>query len=209
MKGAHKQRIVGIIVLIAVAIIIYPFFYSWDDEYDSPALTVPEPPPIPEIPFYIEEATEKPSVTQEALAEIATIGDGSILTTSSQQGEAGSHIMLPQAEIAANLEPVVSENSKTETMQEKASGPVLGSNGLPVSWSLQLAALSREENANAMADKLRAAGYQVYVKQGMVRNKMLFRIYVGPDLDRQKLEGMRANIDEQYGVDSLLVRFVP
>lgn len=212
MKGTHKQRIVGIIVVVAVAIILYPFLLS-RDEYDSATLVIPEPPPAPEIPFYVEESTNSP-LSEKALAEIAKIGDGSILATSSPLEEEVDPVTPSSAEIVNAEVSVTADNSSTSASTSSLPmvaepKPTLGSDGLPISWSLQIAALSIKENANGMVDKLRAAGHQAYIRQTVAGNKMLYRIFIGPDLDRQKLEELRIPVDKQYGVKSLTVRFVP
>ena len=217
MKGTHKQRIVGIIVVVAVAIILYPFLFS-RGEYDSAALIIPESPPVPEIPFYVEESMNS-SLSEKALAEIAKIGDGSILVTSSPLEEEVDPVTPSSAEIVNAEVSATADNSGTSASTSSLpvvaepvvaeSEPTLGSDGLPRSWSLQIAALSIEENANGMVDKLRAAGHQAYVRQTVAGSKMLYRIFIGPYLDRQKLEELRIPIDKQYGVKSLTVRFVP
>ena len=212
MKGTHKQRIVGIIVVVAVAIILYPFLFS-RGEYDSAALIIPEPPPVPEIPFYVEESMNSP-LSEKALAEIAKVGDGSILVTSSPLEEEVDPVTPSSAEIVNTEVSVTTDNSGTSASTSSLpvvaeSEPTLGSDGLPRSWSLQIAALSIEENANGMVKKLRAAGHQAYVRQTVAGSKMLYRIFIGPYLDRQKLEELRIPIDKQYGVKSLTVRFVP
>ena len=212
MKGTHKQRIVGIIVVVAVAIILYPFLFS-RGEYDSAALIIPEPPPVPEIPFYVEESMNSP-LSEKALAEIAKVGDGSILVTSSPLEEEVDPVTPSSAEIVNTEVSVTTDNSGTSASTSSLpvvaeSEPTLGSDGLPRSWSLQIAALSIEENANGMGKKLRAAGHQAYVRQTVAGSKMLYRIFIGPYLDRQKLEELRIPIDKQYGVKSLTVRFVP
>lgn len=212
MKGTHKQRIVGIIVVVAVAIILYPFLFS-RGEYDSAALIIPESPPVPEIPFYVEESMNSP-LSEKALAEIAKIGDGSILVTSSPLEEEVDPVTPSSAEIVNAEVSVTTDNSGTSASTSSLpvvaeSEPTLGSDGLPRSWSLQIAALSIEENANGMVNKLRAAGHQAYVRQTVAGSKMLYRIFIGPYLDRQKLEELRIPIDKQYGVKSLTVRFVP
>jgi DedD protein len=47
------------------------------------------------------------------------------------------------------------------------------------SWTVQVGAFSREQNALALYDKLKRLGYDVYMKEAIVNNTRFIRVRVG------------------------------
>lgn len=86
---------------------------------------------------------------------------------------------------------------------------MLDSNGVPVAWILQVASVS----SAAKADELRASLLEIhekaYVKKIERGEKDLFRVYIGPNFERAQLENIQAAIDTRFGVNSLIVRYLP
>ena len=72
-----KQRIIGALVLIALAIIFLPMLFSSKDEHPLPRVEVPTPPapvmpPVPDIqvePVQVPEPVEIEEITYEPVAE--------------------------------------------------------------------------------------------------------------------------------------------
>lgn len=75
--------------------------------------------------------------------------------------------------------------------------------GVPVAWTLQLASFKDAANARALRKQLLKAGHKVYSRQ----NGTLVKVYVGPELKKQRLEALKKGLKEQFGLDGLLVRF--
>ena len=104
-------------------------------------------------------------------------------------------------------EPVDFESAPAVAAVEQLS---LGSNKIPVSWSLQLAAFSQFNNAEQLQDRLRADGFHAYTREGKdSKGKSLYRVYVGPDLRKEKILKLRKAIEKDYSLKGLVVRFVP
>ena len=55
-------------------------------------------------------------------------------------------------------------------------------------WALQLGSFSKEANAQVMRDKLRAKGYASYVDVLKKPDRSVYRVRIGPELDKQLLE---------------------
>ncbi len=81
--------------------------------------------------------------------------------------------------------------------------PTLDANGIPAAWSLQLASFRDERNAKSLRAELTQAGYKVYIR----RADELVRVYVGPEMQRTRLEKLKVTIKEQYSLDGMIVRF--
>lgn len=81
--------------------------------------------------------------------------------------------------------------------------PTLDQEGVPVSWTLQLASFRDEANARALRAQLLKAGYKVYIRHmtGLVK------VFVGPELQRSRLEALQATLKQEYALDGIVVRF--
>ena len=92
----------------------------------------------------------------------------------------------------------------------KDDRPSLDQSGMPVSWSLQLAAFSKALNAEQLQDKLRSDGFHAYTREGKSsKGNTLYRVYVGPDLRRDKILALRKSIEKNYSLKGMVVRFIP
>jgi DedD protein len=80
---------------------------------------------------------------------------------------------------------------------------VLDQQGVPVAWTLQLASFKDEANARALRKQLLKAGHKVYTR----KNGSLVKVYVGPELKKQRLESLKKGLKKDFGLDGLLVRF--
>ncbi|MCL6268694.1 SPOR domain-containing protein [Sansalvadorimonas sp. 2012CJ34-2] len=167
MEQKRKQRLAGALVLLAAAVIFYPLFFGRDMPGEERAVKIPEPPPVPEVPQYIE-VLETPMEVPAVPADYET------------------------------PPPAVSER------------PTLDEQGVPVSWTLQLAAFSKQANAEQLQNKLRDAGYRSYTREGAANSgKRLFRVYVGPELRKDKILELRQELEKQFKLKGLAVRFRP
>ncbi|NRA22096.1 MAG: SPOR domain-containing protein [Oceanospirillaceae bacterium] len=92
---------------------------------------------------------------------------------------------------------------KTPQPSVKTHTGELDQQGIPVAWTLQLASFKDEANARALRKQLLKAGHKVYSR----KNGALVKVYVGPDIKKQRLEVLKAGLKRDFGLDGLLVRF--
>lgn len=104
--------------------------------------------------------------------------------------------------------PVVSEKPKVKTvssvdMKKVASKPQQEKSKKSASklvrYSIQAGSFSKKENAQALVDKLRKQG----MPASLVAKGNLYRVKIGPELDKKKAADMRAKLDKQ-NINSLL-----
>lgn len=117
------------------------------------------------------------------------------------------------AEPAAPVEPVALEPLPVEIEQQVAEilpgpspvedTPTLDQDGLPVAWGLQLASFKDERNARSLQADLLKAGYKVYIR----RSETLVRVYIGPEMQRTRLETLKERIKQEYALDGMITRF--
>lgn len=116
---------------------------------------------------------------------------------------------LKPAVDAAIKKSAVSEKTKVKTVTpvEKTKAASKAQKETPrksgsklVRYSIQAGSFSKKENAQALVEKLRKQGLPATV----VAKGNLYRVKVGPELDKKKAADMRARLDKQ-NIESLLI----
>ncbi|MFJ4445713.1 SPOR domain-containing protein [Pseudomonas sp. NPDC089422] len=215
-----KQRMVGALVLVALAVIFLPMLFTRQDEMrqvrvdapQAPAMptlpevkvepvTVPEPQPLPEAP------EQPPVVVNESTAPVKTPSQP---ITPSPQTQPQTQ---PQLQVQAQPKPQTPV--PTPAPAAKPAAPVatapapapskIDVNGLPVSWSIQLASLSSRAGAENLQKTLRSQGYNAYIRSAGGMN----RVYVGPLIERAEADKLRETINRQQKLNGFVVRFQP
>ncbi|MBV1786554.1 SPOR domain-containing protein [Marinobacterium sp. D7] len=108
------------------------------------------------------------------------------------------------AVVSVPVEPLQEAIDKVEPSLDPTSDtPGLDQEGVPVAWTLQLASFRDESNARALRSELLEAGYKVYIRHmaGLVK------VFVGPELQRTRLEKLQAQLKQEYALDGIVVRF--
>lgn len=114
----------------------------------------------------------------------------------------------PLSEI--KLEPVVPTHRKEQSapVPVKKIETVESSRELkePVSaFALQVSTVTIKDNAYDLRDKLRKQGYSAYVETRTKNGKTSYRVRIGPELDKSKLEKMKVTIKKEQGLDGFIV----
>ncbi|AIZ32219.1 SPOR domain-containing protein [Pseudomonas parafulva] len=216
-----KQRMVGALVLVALAVIFLPMLFTREDEMrqvhvevpQAPAMPspsevkvepvqVPEPQPLPDLseqaPVVVDESTAPPSAPSQPI-------------TPSPSQNAQPSAAKPQAPVAdAKVEsraaqPAAQPPAASATASKPAAASKVDANGLPVSWSIQLASLSNRAGADTLQKTLRSQGYNAYIRSTGGLN----RVFVGPIIDRAEAERLRDTINRQQNLKGIVVRFQP
>ncbi len=111
---------------------------------------------------------------------------------------------LAAARIQSNvptLKPVVrrldTDQSQEQSPSEATQSPRLSG------WMIQVGSFSQENNALALREKLRNAGYSAHVFDE--DDGSIFKVRVGPELDRERANAVKAQLQENEGIDGLVV----
>ncbi|AJQ48395.1 MULTISPECIES: SPOR domain-containing protein [Pseudomonas] len=210
-----KQRMVGALVLVALAVIFLPMLFTREDEMRQVHVEAPQAPAMPSLPevkvdpvavpepqVIAQEPQQPPVVVDESTAPPATPSQP---ITPSPQTQAQVQPAKPQAP-APKAEPKPVATPAPATAVAKAAAPSkIDVNGLPVSWSIQLASLSNRAGAEKLQQTLRSQGYNAYIRSAGGMN----RVYVGPLIERAEAERTRDAINRQNSLKGFVVRFQP
>lgn len=192
-----KQRMVGALVLLALAVIFLPMLLSREDEsqrvqVDAPAMPVaPEAPEVELQPVAVPEPQLLPDEPIGADADAAQSLEPSEPVVSELPAEP-----ITSATPAAMPEPVLTPPPAPSK---------LDANSLPISWSVQLASLSSSDGAQKLQKTLRSQGYNAYIRSVDGMN----RVFVGPLIERAEADRLRDQLNRQHKLNGFVVRFQP
>ncbi|MBV6287768.1 SPOR domain-containing protein [Pseudomonas aegrilactucae] len=201
-----KQRMVGALVLVALAVIFLPMLFTREDELRQVQVEAPAAPAVPALPQVQVEPVAVPEpqvIPDEALAaQQPSAPSTPIAPAPVVEPEPAPAPAAPQAQPAtpAPAKPVATPPKAAATAPSKVDV-----NGLPVSWSVQLASLSNRANAENLQKTLRSQGYNAYIRAADGTN----RVFVGPLIERAEAERLRDVINRQQKLKGFVVRFQP
>jgi DedD protein len=200
LQQATKQRIVGSVVLIALALIFLPIVFDGEGSYDTQISS--RIPDIPEIePFTVAEPTRP--VIQANQPNFATEASSNTDTTAEQAQQEPDEIPLQDTDLVAEgvAEIVTSEPSYVR------QGPELGPDGLPAGWSVRLGTFSDSDNAAALLERLLDADYKAYSRTLQRDQGELTAIYVGPWLDRARVDNYLKELQTRFNLAGIIERY--
>lgn len=218
-----KQRMVGALVLVALAVIFLPMLFSREDEMRQVRVEAPEAPAAPSMaqvqvePVAVPEPQvlpeENPVIVDESTAPVQApstpIAPAPIAVPAPVPAPVPTPAPAPTvAAKPATPPPAVKPEVKPAPAVASVAKPAAGktdANGLPVSWSVQLASLSNRAGAENLQKTLRSQGYNAYIRSAGGMN----RVYVGPLIERAEAERLRGVISRQQKLNGIVVRFQP
>lgn len=72
-------------------------------------------------------------------------------------------------------------------------------------FAVQIGALRSEADANALRDRARAAGFASYVERANISGSTLWRVRVGPELQRANADKLKGEVKTKLGIDGNVV----
>lgn len=206
-----KQRVVGALVLLALAVIFLPMLFSREDDVRQVVVEAPLMPKPPAMPTVEVQPTEVPEPQAEdaengvppAETAAAQAPSAPIASSPAQQSQSAQPKAPAPQPVAPAQQPAQASAAPAAPAQQPAQR--LDSNNLPVSWSVQLASLSNRARADELQKSLRSQGYNAYVRSFDGMN----RVFVGPVVERAEADRLRDQLGKQQKLNGFVVRFQP
>jgi DedD protein len=210
LDKAYKQRMVGALVLIAIAVIFLPMLFSRQDEarrvqVDAPA--APQAPVLPQVKVESVPVPEQQTLPQEPVPEEDAATSVPVPTPSPAPAKpvVAAKPAVPAVAVAPAKPTAAPAPAPAKPVTAAAEPSRVDANGLSVSWSVQLASLSNRANADNLQKTLRTQGYNAYIRTSDGVN----RVFVGPLIERAEADRLRDQLDKQQKLKGIVVRFQP
>lgn len=207
MNDGLKQRLVGAVVLLALAVIFLPVFFQ-----DRPVRQVDTEtriPPRPQVEPEEFSAPERPSDIDPAPEPedmfVSDAGDDRPLMDA-EDGSAADESAEAQAEPEAEPEP---DNTEGADPEDDELEPGLDDGDIPRAWVVQVGSFQSAEAAARLRDRLQGEGYAAYTRRVRANERQINRVLIGPKVEKRQAQAIQNEVDELLGVNSLVTRFEP
>lgn len=198
MNQGAKQRIVGTVVLLALALIFLPIIFDGQGSYQAPVSSrIPATPIISILP---EPIQSRPVIVGDV--ETLEADELEVATTASVI----ERVEEP-AVVIATEEPVSDVEITESTAIFSREVPQLSDAGLPQGWVVRLGSFSDSENASNLVKRLQDAGYKAYSRSMRSDQGALTGVFVGPWLDRGQVNEYQQKLQEEFSLAGLVVRY--
>lgn len=205
MERSTQQRLLGAAILLAILVIVVPEWLDgagYRNRYPAD-IDIPEAPEFKPLPASDPLPIEAPQLDAQPVQETLDASTDVIPVADTASMDTGTRNAEPDAAAPAETAPPVVVNppkpateSKTETKAKPAAKPAMKN-----AWALQIGSFSDKKNALKMRDQFRAKKYSAYVDE----EKGSFRVRIGPELDRTRLERMQTRITKEEGIKGMIV----
>ncbi|WP_238377148.1 SPOR domain-containing protein [Neptunomonas antarctica] len=189
-----KKRILGASVMVLAAVVLFPLFLTGEGYRERHLEShIPTAPAVADAIDVTPQTQLLPDTSEYPAAQVAT----ELVVSESKSSQ--KVVVTVQPKPDQEMPP----QKKRPVISVDNSRPLLDEQNVPVAWTLQLASFSDESNARALRTLLIGAGHKVYTR----RNADLYKVYVGPDMQRDRLEKLKETLKSDFGLDGIIFRF--
>ncbi|MCC4614893.1 SPOR domain-containing protein [Xanthomonas campestris pv. asclepiadis] len=154
-------------------------------------------------------STPAPATAAKPNSSVAAASTAAPTKTESLPPEPAKPVAAaPKPAEAPKPAPAKPEVAKTEPAKPEPAKPVVAAPAAPaassVGFAVQLGAFGRAEDADALRDRVRAAGFSAFVEQVRTDKGALNRVRVGPVANRGDAEQLRAQVAAKVGISGMV-----
>ncbi|CAH0990360.1 hypothetical protein SIN8267_00452 [Sinobacterium norvegicum] len=192
-----RQRVIGAIILTGLAVIFLPILLNPQNGEE----------------IVVEMKLNSPDLQRFVIDNPRLVKDSGTVGSYQRQIEplnvsASSQLPAPADKTDTPVRLAVDEvPAMTSDMQRQQ--PVLDAQGLPIAWTVQVASFGSEKNARAIEKSLKNSGYLVYVKKAKLQQKPVWRVFLGPMVNKSDALAINKKLAKTHQFSGLIVRFVP
>ena len=208
MSTPFQNRLVGTIIVAAVAIIFLPDVLDGDKKtYQDSFETIPSAPQV-DFPAANKNFPEEKlaNLPQERFSDEVALDSQSAIDATKILNEKAvtvSTLVKESSFSASNVEPLT--KILADNVVKKAPSKAI----LKQAWVVQLGSFRHQNNVDDLVNKLEEAGYTVFTKPIKTKNGKLTKVFVGPELIQSSLEEKLPGLKKLTNVQGKVARFYP
>ncbi len=199
MSTPFQNRLVGTIIVAAVAIIVLPDVLDGDKKtYQDNFETIPATPQV-DFPKANKQFPEEKlaNLPEQPISDEVALDDVSAIDAEKALNEKAVNVSTLEKEKSfspANISPVKKPPSKAVPEQ---------------AWVIQLGSFRHQNNVDDLVNKLKSAGYTAFTKPIQTKTGKLTKVFVGPELIKSSLEEKLPALKSLTNVQGKVARFYP
>jgi len=201
-EQSFKQRMVGAIVLVALAVIFIPMLLSGHRDkafLDAEDAVPPKPAILKELTVMDLKAPIAPPVEREV---VRTPVDKKTPIDKPARGAPAPGVKpkIAKSTPAPSANGAQPHTTPTPRHEMKPIKPKA------LAWAVQLGSFSKRGNAMRLRDKVRGKGYAAFVEKIASDGKVSYRVRVGPEVKRGEAAQKQKAILKNLNIKGLVVR---
>jgi len=219
MDKALKQRMVGAVVLIALAVIFIPMLLNGNSEQGTRTVSLDIPSPPEEqyrsrlLPLEGSgDSGKETNAGQQSEGQVARPANPEPESGAGEKGGTSAQPAQPEPEEPRQSARTGQAQESTPEPAPSASQPAVGGEsaggskaGPLTNWFVQVGSFSKKDNALELRDRLRNAGYTAFVETSTVDGTTIHRVKVGPEMDKARAEEDRQAIQDKFNLKGLVI----
>ena len=190
----------GTLVLVALGIVFWPLIVTAPDVRDPIVLA-----PMPEAPLIDRTPISAPKSYQADVE--AQLPNTPAVSESVQIAADDSTFIDESVTIQFDVPPADKPATVVSSVAKPHDSVLIDDEGLAQFWVLQVATLASEARATEVIANLKSQGYKAFYRPFMRGDDTLFRVQIGPNAERERLQRLRPQIDKALGVESEILRY--
>jgi DedD protein len=205
MEQKLKQRLIGAIVLVSLAVIFVPIILEGpDDEWSPRSHDMPEP---PRMDYGTDMELALPPVEAPETGEPDAIEFG--------EPEAPEVPEVPVEAAPAEVTPVAQPTEPVKPAPPPAKSPPppaapARNDSISVpspGWYIQVGSFSQRMNAEGLRDRLQAAGHTTRLQSINIGKAQVYRVLVGPATSRASAEQQNSRLEKQQQIKGIVIEY--
>ncbi|MBA6389258.1 SPOR domain-containing protein [Colwellia sp. BRX10-3] len=208
MSTPFQNRLVGTIIVAAVAIIFLPDVLDGDKKtYQDNFEMIPVTPQI-DFPQANKNFPEDKlaNLPVEHISEAIALDDDSVIDSAKALKEKGITVttLSKESSFTAPPEPKTTNKSTAKTVKTAPSKAIPEQ-----AWVIQLGSFRHQNNVDDLVNKLKKEGYTAFTKPIKTKSGKLTKVFIGPELIKASLEEKLPALKVLTNVQGKVARFYP
>jgi DedD protein len=213
MDMSLKQRLIGAIVLIALAVIFVPMLLdgSGHKEQIAMGLNIPPEPefkfeePLPSLPDITTDQAEtfpRQRTSQTSQPTLPNAGEDQ----SALSGDDASNVQARKATPSERQTTPVTHAEPARAVESKHEPHSVSTISGTQVWVVQVGSFKKKENATALHNKLLAAGYAAFQEKVGDTRAPIYRVKVGPEKKQEQAEAIRNKLHAEFKLKAIVIK---
>ncbi|MGD2137174.1 MAG: SPOR domain-containing protein [Gammaproteobacteria bacterium] len=198
MELKLKQRLVGAVVLVALAVIFIPVILEGpSDEWEPRSHSIPVPPQIDykaDVEIPVPDEAPMPQVPQAAGPGSGRSGNADVPAAEPVM----EPVAEPDAEVATPAAPAVKPAAPAADNPPPAAAPASG-------WFVQVGSFGQRMNASGLRERLGKAGFSAQLEESATDKGTVYRVLVGPEEQRAPAERLRDRLAAEQQLRGIVI----
>lgn len=216
MEIRLKERLVGALVIVAIAVVVLPWIFDDEKSQADFSSQIPDAPPLP--PSRVVELAQPRPLDEQGFDDsaIAAKTQAGNAETADDMTDTGSESLPAEQPAPAQSSPeqAIAEQTPASTESKTADNgakpkTVTTTAAISGGFVVQLGSFGNKANAGRLVSDLKAKGLAAYMRDDKTVKPAVYRVLVGPTLEREQAEQMQAKAKSLSGLNPIVVTYDP